>query len=65
MNGNDYVEKIEEHQQEIEEDFLQQFTQKQLSDLIIYSDFDEFKKCNEWETFCNEWVDINIERWNK
>lgn len=57
MNGNDYVEIIEAHQQEIEEEFLQRFSQPELAEALIYSDFETLKKRDNFNDFANDWAE--------
>ena len=54
MNGNDYIEIIEERMQDIEEDFLMQFDK----DFLIYFEIPlaEIKKDYNFDVFANKWV---------
>ena len=66
MNGNDYVEKVEQNIECIEDEFLMQFNHEYLKDVLLNNDDLEYiKKNNDFDEFDNNWVEQNIEKWNK
>jgi len=66
MNGNDYVEKVEQNIECIEDEFLMQFNHEYLKDVLLNNDDLEYiKKNNDFDEFANNWVEQNIEKWNK
>lgn len=61
MNGNDYIEKIEEYYEEILRNFLEQnLTQLELIDYLVKGENIEHIKTDyneEFEEFAEEWVE--------
>jgi len=63
MNGNDYIEIIQDHTEEIEDDFLNQFTQQELQQYYLEDyTLQDIKDKNNYDDFANEWVEYYLQR---
>lgn len=64
MNGNDYIEAIEQNIELIEGDFFDDFTKDELIEFIICNDYETFKIEHNFEDFANDWIADNVITWN-
>ena len=62
MNGNDYIEEIENHIAEIESDWLEEtFTKEErISALLERKSIDDLKFSNDFNSYANDWVQTHI-----
>jgi len=64
MNGNDYIEAIEQNIELIEGDFFDDFTKDELIEFIIYNNYEIFKNEYGFDDFANDWIADNVITWN-